>query len=178
MNMSKEEEHSPKWHYRLARNRNALLFGLFVAFSSILDWYLNAPLRYKPYTDQELQLYLNFRVMPERVMAPPESTIDGIIHLLAFAIGYFFLGVILFRLLKTIKVDPHEPSSVYLKIAKIFALLLGGCAAFVCIYGAYKLPMVMKLFTATIIGVSTFIGTDIILSLSYRIFQLRGKMVN
>jgi hypothetical protein len=176
--MSKEEEHSPKWHYRLARNPNALLFGLFVAFSSILDWCLNAPLRYKPYTEQELQLYLDFRVLPKRVMAPPEFTIEGIMHVLAIAFGYFLLGIILFRFLKVIECEHHEATVVYLRIAKISALLLGGCASFVCIYAAYKLPMVMKLFTATIIGVSTFIGTDIILSLPYRIFQLRGKMVN
>lgn len=89
-------------HCRFARNRNALFFGLFVEGSSILDWYLNAPLRYKPYTDQEFLIYINFWVLPKRVMSPPEI-IDGIMHFLAFAFGYFFLGIILFRLLKQLR---------------------------------------------------------------------------
>jgi hypothetical protein len=155
-------------------NRKALFFGTFAAVTSIIDWYLNAPLRNKPFTEHERFIFEHFLENPKRVILPPDLSPLGVAYFLVFLFGIFFMGSMCYRNIGLIIADCRALNSLYLNLVRIFALLTGTYVSCVFCYVEHELPPVMKMYCAAAIGMTVYLWMEVILGLPYRLFQ-RGK---
>lgn len=141
----------------------AISCGLFVSFSSLIDWYLNAPLRNQPFTEQERLIYECFLEKPRRIIPPPDLVNDWWMVVLG-AGSIFYLGFISAK----VTMDIYQSRFItihnyYLKIICLTGLIMAFCAGFIMFIGAYMFPIVWKLYISLATAMLTFLGTYLVL---------------
>lgn len=152
--------------------RLALLFGLFAAVSTIGDWYLNAPLAYRPLDEGELFRLKFFLERPKRVLLPPDLSWNGMVVLAFAALSFFFNGFILVHSLAAdlplIK-SAVRKSPFHLPCA-LCAVFLACKAGLLFQVNAYEYPQVMKIYMIFMVALIVFKITYLVLLSPYYLY--------
>lgn len=144
--------------------------GLFVSATTLIDWYLNAPLDVRPLSADELYRYEVFLERPRQVFAAPDIANDWWMVVL-FAAVMFFLGYMTAKLVMGLYQSRLIISNnVFLKIIVLAALIMGFCAGSVLMFAAYMLPFVLNMYLAIVTAMLTFLGIYLILRSLYHFY--------
>jgi len=148
----------------------AVYYGLFVAATTVFDWYLNVRNRFLPYSEEESFRGQHFLERAKRVLAPPDLA-SGWWMLTIAAAGVFFLGFMSAKLVINIYQDRFvRGHNAYLKIIVMTAAVIGFYAGYILFMNSFLLPFVWKIHMSVAAAIVTFFGAYLVFSCPHRIY--------
>ncbi len=148
------------------------LCGFFVSSTTVIDWYLNAPLRILPLSEEEYLRYpyLYLIVKPIQVIATPD--LIAYWWMVVLVAGWMFiLGFISAKIVITIYQSRFiATQNVYLKTIAMAGLIIGLSAGYFLLIAAYMLPLVWKIYMSIVTAMLTFIGTYLVFRSPYHLY--------
>jgi len=146
------------------------LCGLFTSATILFDWYWNASVQIRPFSEEELHRYEMFLERPRRALPPPDLANDWWMVVLVTG-SLFFYGYMLTKLgLELYQSRFITIHNGYLKFIALVGLILGCCAGYLLFMCIYILPTVWKIYMATGLALITCIVTYLVLRFPYHLF--------
>lgn len=148
------------------KNCIEIICGLFVSATTMLDWYWNASLRYRPFSSEERYRCDMFLERPERVLPPPDIWWETVVCLAFF----FFTGYVSAKVAVDFYHSRHTSfQNRYLKSIALVAAAIGLSSGAFLFLNVHLLPIVCKIYISIGWGIVTFLGAHLSLHLPYQL---------
>lgn len=141
-----------------------ILCGIFVSATTVVDWYWNASLRYRPFSPEEQYRFEMFLERPVRVLPPPEHAWEIVLCLAIF----FFTGYVSTKMSMDFYQSRHSLSNRYLKSIALVAVTIGLCSGSFLFTNADLLPTVWKIYLSIAWSIVASWGIYLALLLPYQ----------